>query len=187
MADRAPPTSAAVLISTAILSLITGYMLGIGSSLGLFPNPFQQSPEARTAAKRSKTSNYDDEEESSEEEVDGILLDHAPNWANGEAADVRDGLKIAKKTEKPEWENSTEECKLVLVVRTDLGMTKGACISPASPLTKTSTNTLLFQAKSQLNARTRHWPATSPSYATTRTLQSCGTGKGKGKQKWRCR
>ena len=79
-------------------------MLGIGSSLGLFPNPFHQSPEARAAShKRSKTSNYDDEEESSEEEVDGILLDHAPNWANGEAADVRDGLRVAKKEEKPEW------------------------------------------------------------------------------------
>jgi peptidyl-tRNA hydrolase, PTH2 family len=124
MADRGPPTSTAVLISTAILSLIAGYMLGIGSSLGIFPNPFLQSREARAASKRSKTSNYDNEEETSEEEVDGILLDHAPNWANGEAADVRDGLKVTKE-EKPEWENSTEECKLVLVVRTDLGMTKG--------------------------------------------------------------
>jgi peptidyl-tRNA hydrolase, PTH2 family len=133
MADHAPPTSTAVLISTAILSLITGYMLGIGSSLGLFPKPFLQSSEARAASKRTKTSNYDDEEESSEEEVDGILLDHAPNWANGEAADVRDGLKVAKKKEKPEWENSTEECKLVLVVRTDLGMTKGSCLSSLFP------------------------------------------------------
>lgn len=130
MADPGPPTSTSVLISTAILSLITGYMLGIGSSLGLFPNPFLQSSEARSVAKRTKTSNYDDEEESSEEEVDGILLDHAPNWANGEAADVRDGLKAAKKAAKPEWEDSTEECKLVLVVRTDLGMTKG--INPYS-------------------------------------------------------
>lgn len=99
-------------------------MLGVGSSLGLFPNPFRQSA---AAYKKSKTSNYNDEEESSEEQVDGILLDHAPNWANGEAADVRDGLKVKpkEKEEKPEWENNTEECKLVLVVRTDLGMTKG--------------------------------------------------------------
>lgn len=128
MADRSPPTPTAMLISTAILSLIAGYMLGIGSSLGLFPNPFLPPPEKRVAAqKRSKTSNYDDEEETSEEEVDGILLDHAPNWANGEAADVRDGLKVVRneQEEKPQWENSTEECKLVLVVRTDLGMTKG--------------------------------------------------------------
>jgi peptidyl-tRNA hydrolase, PTH2 family len=125
MADRVPPTSTAVLISTAILSLITGYMLGIGSSLGLFPNPFLQPQEARAASRRTKTSNYDNEEESSEEEVDGILLDHAPNWANGKAADIRDGLRVTKKEAKPAWETSAEECKLVLVVRTDLGMTKG--------------------------------------------------------------
>ncbi len=130
MADRSAPTAMAVLISTAILSLITGYMLGIGSSLGLIPNPFSQSPGASAAAKRTKTSNYDDEEESSEEEVDGILLDHAPNWANGEAADLRDGLKVVKKEAKPAWENSAEECKLVLVVRTDLGMTKGTTSPP---------------------------------------------------------
>jgi peptidyl-tRNA hydrolase, PTH2 family len=125
MADRGPPTATAVLISTAILSLITGYMLGIGSSLGLFPNPFAKSLEAQAGTRRTKTSNYDDEEESSEEEVDGMLLDHAPNWANGEAADIRDGLKVPAKDERPGWESSTEECKLVLVVRTDLGMTKG--------------------------------------------------------------
>src|SRR5271170_7901650 len=108
MADRAPPTPTAMLISTAILSLMAGYMLGVGSSLGFFPNPFHQ-PHA--TSHRIKTSNYDDEEESSEEEVDGILIDHAPNWANGEAADLRDGLKVSKKEvqEKPDWQNSTEE------------------------------------------------------------------------------
>jgi PTH2 family peptidyl-tRNA hydrolase len=154
MADRAPLTSTALLISTALLSLITGYMLGIGSSLGLFPNPFFQSSEARAASKRTKTSNYDDEEESSEEEVDGILLDHAPNWANGEAADVRDGLKVKKKEERPEWENSTEECKLVLVVRTDLGMTKGlSLIQQVLMLQQLTTSP---QAKLPPNARTRH-------------------------------
>jgi peptidyl-tRNA hydrolase, PTH2 family len=134
MADRVPPSPTAIIVSTAILSLIAGYMLGIGSSLGLFPNPFLKTTGANVASHRTKTSNYDDEEETSEEEVDGILLDHAPNWANGEAADVRDGLKVSasKKEEKPEWENSTEDCKMVLVVRTDLGMAKGQ--SPLSPL-----------------------------------------------------
>lgn len=77
------------------------------------------------ASKRTKTSNYDNEEESSEEEIDGMLLDHAPNWANGEVADLRDGLKASTKKDQPVWESSTEECKLILVVRTDLGMTKG--------------------------------------------------------------
>jgi len=151
MGDRVPPTSTAVLLSTAILSLITGYMLGIGSSLGLFPNPFVQRPETRAASKRTKTSNYDDEEESSEEEVDGILLDHAPNWANGEAADIRDGLKVMKKDAKPAWETTAEECKLVLVVRTDLGMTKGIWLA-LHLLKRCLTSS---QAKSQPSAHMR--------------------------------
>ena len=119
----------AMLIGTAIISLATGYMLGIGSSIGIIPNPFIAKP--TQAGPKSKTSNYDDEEESSEEEVEGVLLDHAPNWANGEAADRRDGLRMsAKEQEKKKWEDSNEECKLVLVVRTDLGMTKGLSLYP---------------------------------------------------------
>lgn len=153
MADRAPPSPVAMLIGTAIISLATGYMIGIASSLGFLSIPFLTAK--APAGQKTRTSNYDDEEESSEEEVDDVLLDHAPNWANGEAADRRDGLrasaqaqKVTKpvkpvkaekekkevKTEKdvakPEPDNSNEECKLVLVVRTDLGMTKGAYTSP---------------------------------------------------------
>jgi hypothetical protein len=181
MADCSPPTPTAVLISTAILSLITGYMLGVGSSLGLFPNPFSQSSEARAAAKRTKTSNYDDEEESSEEEVDGVLLDHAPNWANGEAADVRDGLKVVKET-KPEWENSTEECKLVLVVRTDLGMTKGTLDPPFSYHTAQQLRAFpRRQNRSAMLSRDasllQELPAQRPEFANPAALGAARTGK----------
>lgn len=132
MADRPQPTPVAMIIGTAIISVLTGYMLGMASSLGFLPNPFG-TPEV-VAGRKTKTSNYDDEEETSEEEIDDVLLDHAPNWANAEEADRRDGLrtpvkpaeeKVEKRVEKQDWENSKEECKLVLVVRTDLGMTKG--------------------------------------------------------------
>ncbi|KAG0646356.1 putative peptidyl-tRNA hydrolase 2 [Hyphodiscus hymeniophilus] len=129
MADRAPPTPVAMLIGTAIIAAVSGYMIGIASSLGFLPIPFMpKAPRARGVA------NYDDEEESEEEDIDESILDHAPNWANGVEADKRDGLRAAKQTEKVketgtkhDWEDSTanEECKMVLVVRTDLGMTKG--------------------------------------------------------------
>lgn len=122
-------------------------MLGIASSLGLIPNPFVSKP-PRTRG----IHNYDDEEESAEEEVDELgdgILDHAPNWANGYDADKRDGLRARTQTardgekknkpstskEVPEWENSQEECKLVLVVRTDLGMTKGKIAAQCSHAT----------------------------------------------------
>jgi peptidyl-tRNA hydrolase, PTH2 family len=129
---RAPPTPLAMIIGTAIIAGVSGYLIGIASSLGLIPNPFvAEEPRQRGI------DNYDDEEESEEEDIDESILDHAPNWANGVEADKRDGLrataanKVAKKEEKKEevvktgWEDSNEDCKLVLVVRTDLGMTKG--------------------------------------------------------------
>lgn len=85
-------------------------------------------------ARERGIANYDDEEESEEEDIDASILDHAPNWANGLEADKRDGLRVmerssAKSVEKKKSDarlvDTGEECKLVLVVRTDLGMTKG--------------------------------------------------------------
>lgn len=147
MADRPPPTATALLIGTAIISLLTGYMLGTATSLNILPNPFSSA--APGPRERSDTSHYDDEEESSEEEIEeGVLIDHAPNWANGPEADRRDGLRASalpgkkegatkKKDDKAgeKWDES-EECKLVLVVRTDLGMTKGT----PPPSSHSSTN-----------------------------------------------
>lgn len=143
MSERAPPTAMAMLIGTAIIAGVSGYMIGIASSLGVLPIPFApKRPVARGV------SNYDDEEESEEEDIDESILDHAPNWANGIEADKRDGLRapkptVAKKEEKDAGESildkiptftkddklagedGTEDCKMVLVVRTDLKMTKG--------------------------------------------------------------
>ncbi len=156
MADRAPPTPVAMLIGTAIISIITGYMLGMASSLGILPNPFGAASSSSSPERKTKTSNYDNEEESSEEEIDDkdLVLDHAPNWANAVEADRRQGLRASALPKKDgpsaalddekkqavaeqvaglsakEMENSNEECKLVLVVRTDLGMTKGISTPP---------------------------------------------------------
>jgi PTH2 family peptidyl-tRNA hydrolase len=138
MADRAPPTPLAMIIGTAIVAAISGYMIGIASSLGFLPIPFMpKTVRARGIA------NYDDEEESEEEDIDESILDHAPNWANGVEADKRDGLRATASSRsttrevktKLDWEDSTmsEECKLVLVVRTDLGMTKGTFYHLAFP------------------------------------------------------
>lgn len=138
-----------MIIGTALIAGISGYLFGIGSGLGIFPNPFvAKEPRKRGIA------NYDDEEESEEEDIDASILDHAPNWANGFEADKRDGLRVtsAAKTKEvkkeggvkkepgikqepgSEWEDTGEECKMVLVVRTDLGMTKGKSIFSLLPL-----------------------------------------------------
>lgn len=154
-----------MLIGTAIIAGVSGYMIGIASSLGLIPNPFV----TREARRRGSISNYDDEEESAEEDIDESILDHAPNWANGLEADKRDGLRAtaagrteAKKKEEVAktgtgWEdsNSNEECKLVLVVRTDLGMTKGLSLSPFPSSIHPSTYLYLFSCRQNRSAM---WP-----------------------------
>jgi peptidyl-tRNA hydrolase, PTH2 family len=147
MSDIRPlPSPTAMLIATAILAGISGYMIGIASSLGFLPIPFQTKV-APVGKPRGRTDGYDDEEESSEEDIDASILDHAPNWANGLEADKRDGLRatmalkkaagakkeveVKSESSSPAWENASGEYKLILVVRTDLGMTKGMCSSSA--------------------------------------------------------
>ncbi|OHE97665.1 peptidyl-tRNA hydrolase PTH2 [Colletotrichum orchidophilum] len=131
----------AVVLSTSIVALMTGFLLGVYSIRG-----YLISPELRSEAR----ANFDDPVESEESDIDedDTLLDHAPNWANGEAADRRDGLRQRKgnppqkpaSSKKPNpagvpLVDSNEECKLVLVVRTDLGMTKGKMAAQASHAT----------------------------------------------------
>lgn len=116
-----------------------------------------------------RLSNFNDPLESEESDIDedDTILDHAPNWANGEDADRRDGLKAsnskkAKKTSKDKAEDkadsaqpqqtvaegsANEECKLVLVVRTDLGMTKGKIAAQCSHATLACYKTLTRAAQ----------------------------------------
>lgn len=133
-------------------------MIGIASSLGFLPIPFASKP-----ARERGVSNYDDEEESEEEDIDESILDHAPNWGNGLEADKRDGLrataagkKNSKKEEKEElqkeeFQDNGEECKLVLVVRTDLGMTKGKIAAQCGHATLACYKRLLRAKSPMLN------------------------------------
>jgi len=138
---RAADRSQVILVTTTFTSFFTGFLLGIYSIRGYLISP-------ELAAER--LGNYNDPVESDESDIeldDSIPLDHAPNWANGEEADRKQGLRAPKQEAKKKQVvkeagegkktaakeevkeevggNPNEECKLVLVVRTDLGMTKG--------------------------------------------------------------
>ncbi|ATY64003.1 peptidyl-tRNA hydrolase 2 [Cordyceps militaris] len=119
-----------VAITTALTTFITGYIFGLYTSRGYLFSPALQA---------ERRANREDPVESEESDVDegDSLLDHAPNWTNGEAADVKQGLRFgatdAAAGAKPKLTN--EECKLVLVVRTDLGMTKGKIAAQCSHAT----------------------------------------------------
>ncbi|OIW25853.1 PTH2-domain-containing protein [Coniochaeta ligniaria NRRL 30616] len=151
MSDR----SQVILISTTLTSFFTGFLLGIYSIRGYLISPELASERA---------GNYKDPVESEESDVDedDTILDHAPNWSNGEDADRRQGLRAPKEVkqkvvQKPkeakkavaseEDGNPGEECKLVLVVRTDLGMTKGKMAAQCGHATLACYKTLLQESQ----------------------------------------
>lgn len=138
MADKQIST---LIISTTLVAFLTGFVLGVYSIRGYLLSP---------ALVEERRRNLKDPVESEESDVDedDTILDHAPNWANGEEADRRQGLRVPS-GQQPQKQSSAakprasvpivdldEECKLVLVVRTDLGMTKGwfQTLSPSSGL-----------------------------------------------------
>ncbi|KAK5989303.1 Peptidyl-tRNA hydrolase 2 [Cladobotryum mycophilum] len=132
MASSSPDqgTQTGIVLTTALVSIITGYLFGIFTVRGYL------IPPSLTEERRRNRTDPVESEESDIDEGDTIL-DHAPNWANGEDADRKQGLRIAQPVEKKKLAtgSSKEECKLVLVVRTDLGMTKGKIAAQCSHAT----------------------------------------------------
>ncbi|KAK8093908.1 PTH2 family peptidyl-tRNA hydrolase [Apiospora hydei] len=142
-----------IILTTSIVAFISGFALGVFTIRGYLVSP------SLSAERRA---NYEDPIESEESDIDDdTLLDHAPNWGNSLDADRRQGLRVtsagtkkkakkaaAKEEEKlvdvsegsgpaaaADMHKTNEECKLVLVVRTDLGMTKGKIAAQASHAT----------------------------------------------------
>ncbi|KAI0124974.1 peptidyl-tRNA hydrolase PTH2-domain-containing protein [Xylariales sp. AK1849] len=162
----------AVLVSTSIVAFISGFMLGVYSIRGYLISP---------ALVEERRHNLADPVESDESDIDedDTILDHAPNWSNGLDADRRDGLRVAEQKRKETKEklvdvdgstsdasgaaavagfNPNEECKLVLVVRTDLGMTKGKIAAQASHATLACYKTLSrFPASSPQAQLLKRW------------------------------
>lgn len=108
--DRGPPSAAAVAIGTAIIAGVTGYFLGQASSIGLFGKGSTRAPTARLSRGdgQAKPNNAETESDDDEDEDE-----------DDDESDVQDLGELQT------FPGNTEECKLVLVVRSDLGMTKG--------------------------------------------------------------
>jgi len=88
---------AAIVVATAIVSGLTGFYIGQARSLGLFGG----------SASKHAASNKEPHEEESD------MSDASSEGGDDELGDLKT------------FADATEECKLVLVVRTDLGMGKG--------------------------------------------------------------
>lgn len=109
MSEKAPPSLAAVAVSSILLGLLAGYFLGQGSSIGVFGGAGSGS-----GAKKSWPNSYD-------VKVHADSSDEADDEGEGEEEQGEDG----DGTELSSFQDSNEEVKLVLAVRTDLGMGKG--------------------------------------------------------------
>jgi len=166
--DRVHPTTTAYVIATAIVAGVTGYFIGQGASLGLFkekqgwPNGYDVKVHKGSSDEESDS----EEEEESDEEDEG----------NGE--------------ELASFAGNVDEVKLVLVVRTDLGMTKGMKLYDLLCIPDKMT-ILTISAFSQ--AKSPPKPPTQPSLATNTTTRTrltptfCAGGSATARQRLRCR
>ncbi|KAI1825211.1 PTH2-domain-containing protein [Xylaria intraflava] len=157
------PATSTLVITTSIVAFLSGFAMGVYSLRGYIVSP---------ELKETRRQRLNDPVESEESDIDeDTILDHAPNWANGAEADRRQGLRARgetkgkkdKKKQKATADdaegeggaaaaaahssparggNPNEECKLVLVVRTDLGMTKGKIAAQCSHATLACYKTL---------------------------------------------
>lgn len=160
-----------IILTTSIAAFVGGFVFGVWTIRGYLIPP---------SLKEERRRNLSDPVESDESDIgeDDGPMDHAPSWVNGLQADRSQGLSassLPKQQKTSALANSNEECKLVLVVRTDLGMTKGKffwtnVLGTSSPTKRererkhTAANNTV-QAKLPPSAPTPPSPATKPSPA----------------------
>ena len=115
MADTtSSPSTIAIATATAILAATAGYMFGTGSSLGLFGS--SNSSSKLKGPKKSWPNSYDVtiHPDSSDEELMESLKE-----AEEESESAEDIGELQS------FDAANEEFRMMLVVRTDLGMGKG--------------------------------------------------------------
>lgn len=131
MADRQGPSILAVAFASAIVAGLAGYFLGQASSIGVFSSGASKPNHKSKASSSSSFAGEKVDQSDSDISDAGAATDDDDDSDDDDLDDQElDGFK-----------DSNEECKLVLVVRTDLGMTKGklcllfpACLVATGPL-----------------------------------------------------
>ena len=120
MADSGLPPTVAVAVAVGLIAITAGYFLGQASSLGIFHqsgNPSQHSRRAKSWPNSYEVTIHPD---SSDEDLMAQQRAGAAAQAEDSESDEEgdgEGLKS--------FATNTEQVKLVLAVRTDLGMGQG--------------------------------------------------------------
>lgn len=112
--DRVPPSTTACVVAASILAGVVGYFIGQGAWLFSYPSKSKSRSRAAQEKRDAQDVSDKDDWESDEEEKED---------------EAEDGGELAT------FEGNHEEVKLVLVVRTDLGMTKGKIAAQCSHAT----------------------------------------------------
>ena len=116
------PSPLSIGIASGIIGVTIGYLLGTGSYLGLWGSNSNNNHNSKTKQpKKSWPNNYDVtiHPDSSDEELMAAL-----KVAGQDSEDSNDDEE-GPAGDLAEFMDNREECKLVLVVRNDLGMGKG--------------------------------------------------------------
>lgn len=137
MTTSEAPTIASIALATAILSLATGYVIGTGSSLGLFGSSSAKATKKKPSKSWPNSYDVTIHPDSSDEELmeqlgrgGGENVNQKTEIKDSEDEDDESSEEEAVEVgELSVFEGNKEECKLVLVVRTDLGMGKGPSCS----------------------------------------------------------
>lgn len=177
MTDHPPPSTISYILATFLITACLGYYIGQATSIGVFTTSTKSSPARKASKEKAKASpskaswpnSYDVtvHPDSSDEELmtrlrgkDGGGGRKQVKDSEEEESGDEDEDGEEEKESGPEdgeiwpYDSNKEECKLVLVVRTDLGMGKGkiaaqcahaalACYKNLSTPTPTSTHPLL--------------------------------------------
>jgi peptidyl-tRNA hydrolase, PTH2 family len=113
---RPPPSSLALAVSSLLLGLVAGYFIGTGSSIGLFSS----------SSKRTRKTPLSQQKKSWPNSYDVTIHPDSSDEADEDSAESEDeDLGDSQGGEIGDFGETNEEVKLMLVVRTDLGMTKG--------------------------------------------------------------
>ena len=120
MVDSEGPSTAAVALSVGVIAVTVGYFVGQGSTIGLFTSSSSQSRSSRKAKSWPNSYDVTIHPDFSDEELMAQQRSGDPGNKSDEESDAEN-----EDAELNSFPHSTEEVKLVLAVRTDLGMGKG--------------------------------------------------------------
>lgn len=115
--EKIPPGAGAYALSAAIISFSLGYLAGQGRAIGLFGGGGGGGSASRTIATTIASEKSSAGGRRSTDTDDDLSSDGSASASGDDDASDLGELQS--------FPGNTEECKLVLVVRSDLGMTKG--------------------------------------------------------------